>query len=446
MLQTKYYLAPGWHGLALGKVMVWNAMLLGQYLKQDGPILQQQDVVLLCHKKLDSQASLPPDTYTPSMAAIDLCLYAAATPPSGQTSNFTDPPNMASAWIGVTTIMIVFVTIATALRITAYHKDLKWSDYCCMVALVTSLGQAGLMYPQTRYARYIWDVPVCWLLEESYPKILFSQTILFVASQISAKLSLLLLFLDIFNVNSTMKKAIYTGMLAAVLVYLPSIPVQAYYFVPSHGQTWSEVFISGKNDNAMYWGIVQSVLASMLDIYLFALPLPVLSRLNMSSKKRTQVVAVFSMALLGLVANLLSLVFRALEYEHIHSDSLWYTCALLICSIAEVNIAIIVSSLPGVNKFARLYGSKWSWPRLPTSLRYYSFQHSGTSREKIVQNKGKTSMSADSDGRSGGSAQPSLFNDPAVVHARRVTSFSDVETAGHASLELQSGWENAIQS
>lgn len=174
---------------------------------------------------------------------------------------------------------------------------------------------------------------------------------LFVVGQIFAKLSVLLLFLDIFNVNKKTRIAIYMGMLATLLIYLPSIPVEASYFAPTPGQDWAEAFLN-KSDRAVYWGIVQSILAIVLDMYLFSLPLPLLARLNMSSKKRRQVIAIFSTALLyanllffclqvthtltywirGLVANLLSLVFRALQYEHLHGDSLWYTAALLICT------------------------------------------------------------------------------------------------------------------
>lgn len=102
-----------------------------------------------------------------SLAGIDLCLFPAAIPPSGVTSNFTDPPTYAPAVLAVSIVMMALSIIFTSGRLFANRKQLLWSD--CkqiassftrepglafgrllsadlnVVALVLSLGQGGLL-------------------------------------------------------------------------------------------------------------------------------------------------------------------------------------------------------------------------------------------------------------------------------------------------------------
>lgn len=112
-----------------------------------------------------------------------------------------------------------------------------------------------------------------------------------------SKVSLLLLFLQIFDIRgSRMKFAIWIGIALTFVTYLPGIPIEAYYQTPSQGQTWETLMISGKPNHAIYWGLVQSSLGIFLDFYMFILPLPIVLRLHMSVKRRIQLALVFSTA------------------------------------------------------------------------------------------------------------------------------------------------------
>lgn len=115
---------------------------------------------------------------------------------------------------------------------------------------------------------------------------------------IFSKASLFLLFLQIFDVRSGMKLAIRIGLVATVIVYLPGLPIEAYFQAPAAGESWEGVMTSGKPQKAIYWGIVQSVLGIILDLYMLVLPLPVIIQLHMSRTKRIQLGLVFSTALM----------------------------------------------------------------------------------------------------------------------------------------------------
>lgn len=111
-----------------------------------------------------------------------------------------------------------------------------------------------------------------------------------------SKASILLLFLTIFDIQPAMRLAIRIGFAAIICVYLPALPLAAYYNTPNPGQSWDDVMLSMKPADGIYWGIVQSALAILLDLYIFILPLPATARLQISRSKRHQLVLVFSTA------------------------------------------------------------------------------------------------------------------------------------------------------
>lgn len=113
---------------------------------------------------------------------------------------------------------------------------------------------------------------------------------------IFSKASLFLLFMQIFDIRGGMKLAIRIGLVATVLTYLPALPVEAYFQAPHIGESWENIMTSGRPERAIYWGIVQSVLGIILDLYMFILPLPVITQLHISRAKRMKLGLVFSTA------------------------------------------------------------------------------------------------------------------------------------------------------
>lgn len=127
---------------------------------------------------------------------------------------------------------------------------------------------------------------------------MLAQALLITPSLVFSKASLLLLFLQIFQIQNGMRLAIRIGFVAITLVYLPAIPLASYYNSPSPGQSWEEVPLSLKPVNGIYWGIVQSALGIILDLYIFILPMPAIAKLHITRSKRNQLVLVFSTAFL----------------------------------------------------------------------------------------------------------------------------------------------------
>jgi hypothetical protein len=111
-----------------------------------------------------------------------------------------------------------------------------------------------------------------------------------------SKASIFLLFGQLFVLEDKMQIAIRIGLVADFLIHFTSIPVEAYFNAPAPGELWDNLMLSGKPERAIYWGIVQSVLSMILDLYIFIIPLPIIARLTLSPTKRIKVIAVFSTA------------------------------------------------------------------------------------------------------------------------------------------------------
>lgn len=112
-----------------------------------------------------------------------------------------------------------------------------------------------------------------------------------------SKASLFLLFSQIFSIKGSMKTAIRIGLVLNFLLYFTGIPVEAYYQAPNIGQKWETLMLSEKLRQAIYWGLVQSSVAIVLDLYIFILPLPVIAQLHIPSRKQAKLGAIFSTAL-----------------------------------------------------------------------------------------------------------------------------------------------------
>lgn len=119
-----------------------------------------------------------------------------------------------------------------------------------------------------------------------------------ITGNLLAKLSILLLFRQLFAVGRRSRIAIWIGSVAVVLVFVPTFTYQFIIMVPRPGMTWDDVFLSGQSGaNVPFWPVVSSALHLMLDLYIVLLPLPIIAKLNWSTKQKLKAALVFSTAI-----------------------------------------------------------------------------------------------------------------------------------------------------
>ncbi|KAH8742762.1 hypothetical protein F5883DRAFT_441856, partial [Diaporthe sp. PMI_573] len=200
-------------------------------------------------------------------------------PPDGEQSNFVNPSTLAATTWGIAISMTAWALVFTLARIYVNFRKLRASDYFVIIAMILGITYAGICIALRRWARHLWDLPVCWVTGE-YMKLLFIQAMIYAATTYFAKSSILLLYLQFFSVHRNTRIAIWIGLISVGVLYWAAFPIEAPFMTPSKGQTWGELALSGKPDKMYYWGIVQGPLSVIIDIYIFVVPIPVLLTLK----------------------------------------------------------------------------------------------------------------------------------------------------------------------
>ncbi len=97
-----------------------------------------------------------------------------------------------------------------------------------------------------------------------------------------------------------MNIAIWIGVLFCFASYTSGLVVTSYFSAPHVGSTWDQVAVDlyGSTVFLLYWSIAQGSASTLLDVYIFILPLPVLARLHLSTKRKIQIIAIFGVGLL----------------------------------------------------------------------------------------------------------------------------------------------------
>ncbi|KAI1160128.1 hypothetical protein F5B18DRAFT_541720 [Nemania serpens] len=308
---------------------------------------------------MDSVANLfPPGT--------DLCQIPIGVPPNGQAPDFDD--------VGLRSLTIAFSVILTAIaiafafgRLVANARKLGLSDLFVLFAAIANIIYAVFMIIYVKYNRHQWNLPLCWI-NGQYELAAYIYESLTCLSLFFSKTATLLLFRQVFNVSRTMHIAIWIGIAVSFALYGSSLGALSYFSSPHAGQTWDEVATQAIITNLsplykgvapvvipLYWGVVQGAIGTVFDIYIFILPLPILSRLNLSTKRKLQISALFFVAILGVVGSVVSLAYRVVSIHGPTTDLTYSAAVLLNCNLIEMNIALVVCSTPAFANFMRNY-------------------------------------------------------------------------------------------
>jgi hypothetical protein len=116
-------------------------------------------------------------------------------------------------------------------------------------------------------------------------------------SLLSTKLSILLLYLRLFEVKRSMRYAIYLGMFWTVLTYLPFLVITPVLCAPHPGKKggWS-LEVALRCNEGVDWDIASAAMAVLLDAYILVLPLPILWTMPLSWGRKWGLVVVFTTA------------------------------------------------------------------------------------------------------------------------------------------------------
>ncbi|KAI5919908.1 hypothetical protein F4810DRAFT_465254 [Camillea tinctor] len=283
------------------------------------------------------------------MDTSDLCTIPAGMSPDG-VYNFVNPPSLGPAVVAVGVVLCVISTAFSAGRLYITRNKMHSADYFTLLACLTNIAYTGVICAQYKFYRHSWDIPICWYTGDAL-KLPFVQTVLFSPAFFLPKAAIFLLYRQLFAVQRRTRIAINFGLLITLLVYLSNIPLAAVYLAPRAGQSWDSLLLSLQANSHPFAlaGAVQSAVGTVMDFYIFFLPLPIIFRLKLPAGRRLQLVGIFSTAFLGVGASVVSLAFKIENFST--TDSAWLAGITSMTSLIETNIAIIVGCMPAFAQF-----------------------------------------------------------------------------------------------
>ncbi|MCJ1424813.1 hypothetical protein MMC29_002701 [Sticta canariensis] len=142
------------------------------------------------------------DKYEERLDIIFPTTVPARPPPSGLTSNFTNPQDRGNQFAAVAITFLSLAVFIVSLRVYTQFTLLKRidiDDYVMVLAILLSIATSGLMLDLLNYGlgKHIWDVPLT-LFSPEFLKISFVAETLFCMATAASKISILLFYLRIF--------------------------------------------------------------------------------------------------------------------------------------------------------------------------------------------------------------------------------------------------------
>ncbi|RYP68176.1 hypothetical protein DL771_006826 [Monosporascus sp. 5C6A] len=244
-----------------------------------------------------------------------------------------------------------------------------------LVAYAINITYTGVICAQHRTYRHSWDIPACWYTAKLL-QLVFVQTVLFTPAFFFPKATIFLLYRQLFAINRHMRMAIDAGLLITLLTYLSNIPMAAIYGAPRAGESWESLLLIIGDDSRLLGigGIIQCVVGTFINFYIFFLSLPSLLRPHLPKKRVLGLASIFSTALL----------------------------------LTETNVAIIVGCMPAFASFATVTIGSSDFFK---SLRSRLLGHGGQSTRSKTSSSGRTCGQAKPAGVTYGERQSPRRND-----------------------------------
>ena len=110
------------------------------------------------------------------------------------------------------------------------------------------------------------------------------------------KAAILLIYLQVFGVVKRMRIAVWVGLIFDFLIYGVSLILVPYFEAPHIGETWDGLLVNRRPWLVTPTGPEQGTCALVLDLYIFILPIPMLSHLQVPSRKRLKLFCIFGTA------------------------------------------------------------------------------------------------------------------------------------------------------
>ncbi|KAL8980389.1 MAG: hypothetical protein Q9177_005895 [Variospora cf. flavescens] len=202
-----------------------------------------------------------------------------------------------------------------------------------------------------------------------------------------AKLSLLVLYLEVFRPSQKMRYAIYFGFGFVTLVYAGMFIAFCVMAIPRPGQSLISVILSNEVARLIPLSFAQGAVNIASDFYIFLLPIPTVCQLQLPTKMKIGYCAIFGTGLLACLASVMGLYYRTKLNRN--SDITWRLVDVLIWVVVEMTVGVMCGCMPAFAGFFRHH--------LPLLRSIGSFFSSKAKSLKFLRLSGRSSRPSSSE-------------------------------------------------
>ncbi|KAL8871899.1 MAG: hypothetical protein Q9174_002368 [Haloplaca sp. 1 TL-2023] len=285
-----------------------------------------------------------------------LASLPAASPPPGVLPDFNGHGPLAytitvvaSVFIG---LMFVFLGIRTYAKVKI-HRAWSWDDVTCAIGVISTVAYwivALLQVENEGFGRHLWNVPLSVFISEDFLKLAYISSWLSNLSYNVVKLTLFILYWNIFHLFRWLKYGIVGGAIVVTGVHTAFVLYIIIEDSPRPGQSWLDKSIADPNSGAIRLAIPLSAWALVTDVYILLLPIMGVLRLQLSSGRRLGLLMVFMTGIGACVCSSLSIYYRTfLDYD----DVTYTVIKIQALAIVELCVGIIITCVPTTSVFLR---------------------------------------------------------------------------------------------
>ncbi|KAI8628367.1 hypothetical protein F5Y19DRAFT_486046 [Xylariaceae sp. FL1651] len=266
-------------------------------------------------------------------------------PPPGVTPNFVNPPDQLTTNIAVHTVFLTFSTFAVVVRlytrIIISRMKLGTDDYLAIFGYLSTVAFSVLLFKAYALGigRHLWDVPPPWFVPA-----LKWQTIsswVYITAGTLVKLSILFLYLRVFSLEQKTRILVISAIVVLTLTNFGFLLGDVFFCIPV-AKAWNAALPGHcTSPAALAW--FTGVWSVVVDIFILAVPIPLVWNLNIGSGRRIRLASVFGLGIFAVVASIVRLGMTS--FLQSSADATYNISKVALWAVIEINVGLMCSCL-----------------------------------------------------------------------------------------------------
>ncbi|KAL2883226.1 hypothetical protein SGCOL_001417 [Colletotrichum sp. CLE4] len=281
-------------------------------------------------------------------------VITALPPPEGYVVNFDDPHRQAvpeAYYVAGFGTLLSILLMAQRLYTKAFLIGrLQWDDVFLLLAWFTSIATIGLCVHMFAYGSggvHGWEISI--EKYKIYMMDVFLAAAIYTLCGSFAKVSLLIFYFRL-SPQRWFKRAVWIS-LAIIAGYSSGIFFALVFACDPIAMSWDVTITEGTCINRPSLYIATAVANIISDLILFALPLPIVVKLQIPRRQKIGLFFIFAVGSLTVVTSIVRV--SLLPAMLTSMDQSWVIAWASLWIIVEANLVVICASLPTLRKFFR---------------------------------------------------------------------------------------------